>query len=147
MIPERNLKTREKMSGNKVSDSISERRGASTVRGSACVPTTYSTWLIGSMNECYVEINQDFTKVKTTQTLSWYLDLCITAICCVMPLIWTSISIFPSFSSRRQPLGDERIRESIRPRDASWKSHFWKNRRHKFFKTSLSAGRDVSVES
>lgn len=23
-------------------------------------------WLIGSMNECYIEINQDFTKVKTT---------------------------------------------------------------------------------
>lgn len=41
----------------------------------ARVSTTCFTWLIGSMNECYIDINQDFTKVKKPLTLSWYLDL------------------------------------------------------------------------
>lgn len=31
-------------------------------------PTCFK-WLIGSMNECYIEINQDFTKVKTTNSI------------------------------------------------------------------------------
>lgn len=45
------------------------------------------------MNECYIEINQDFTKVKTTQTLSWYLDLCMIAIFCNV-LMDASINIY-----------------------------------------------------
>jgi len=69
-------------------------------------------WLIGSMNECYIEINQDFTKVKIT--LSWCLDLCMTAIFCIMPLMDKYINIFSL--PLMYILGDEQMRECIHPR-------------------------------
>lgn len=78
---------------------------------SARVPTTCFIWLIGSMNECYIEINQDFTKVKTTQTLSWYLDLCMIAIFCNV-LMDASINTLPPFSFSRI-LDNKRLRECM----------------------------------
>lgn len=113
--------------------------------------TTCSSWLIGSMNECYVEINQDFTKVKTTTNsilisrLVYDCDLLCNA-SSMDEYKYSSLALPPTLPPR--PLGDERMRECICLRDASWKSHSRKNRLDKFFKTTLpAANRDVNVES
>lgn len=87
-------------------------------RRSARVSTTCFIWLIGSMNECYIEINQDFTKVKTIQTLSWYLDLCMTAIFCIMPLMneceYIYIYILPPFRVYTWQRTNARVHPSVR---------------------------------